>query len=199
MEKRWDLITTLADKNGGYLTTKQAEERGISRATLSGYTGVGKLIRVARGRYIVAEMMADEFALLQSRCSHAVFSHGTALYFWGLSDRIPHTLDLTVSQGTNVTRVKRDNPQARFHYVGAEQLGLGKSEMVSPQGATITLYDKERCICDLIRARKHTDMQIYTQAIKDYFAHGADTRKLLKYAKKLGIEDKVRTYMEVLL
>ena len=84
-------------------------------------------------------------------------------------------------------------------HVGAEQLGLGKSEMVSPQGAAITLYDKERCICDLIRARKHTDMQIYTQAIKDYFAHGADTRKLLKYAKKLGIEDKVRTYMEVLL
>jgi hypothetical protein len=42
-------------------------------------------------------------------------------------------------------------------------------------------------------------MQLYTQAIKLYFAQGGNARKLLKYGKRFGIEDKIRTYMEVLL
>ena len=60
------------------------------------------------------------------------------------------------------------------------------------------LYDKERCICDLIRDKKEIDMQLYTQAIKDYFRAGVNSRKLLKYGKQFGIEEQIRTYMEVL-
>lgn len=41
-------------------------------------------------------------------------------------------------------------------------------------------------------------MQLYTQAIKDYFKAKPNNRKLLKYGKLFGIEDKIRTYMEVL-
>jgi hypothetical protein len=96
-------------------------------------------------------------------------------------------------------KIRRDNPDVRFHYVAANLLDLGKTETRSPQGGTIVLYDKERCICDLIRAHSKTDMQLYTQAIKLYFSQGTNTRKLLKYGKQFGIEDKIRTYMEVLL
>lgn len=60
------------------------------------------------------------------------------------------------------------------------------------------LYDKERCICDLIRDRAQVELQLYTQAIKDYFKSGSNNRRLLKYSKIFGIEDKVRMYMEVL-
>ena len=75
---------------------------------------------------------------------------------------------------------------------------MGITELRSPQGAMVRLYDKERCICDLIRDKDKVDIQIYTQAIKDYFNTKADRRKLLKHSKVLGVEDKVRTYMEVL-
>ena len=75
---------------------------------------------------------------------------------------------------------------------------VGITEILSPQGAIVRLYDKERCICDLIRDKDKVDIQIYTQAIKDYFNTKADRRKLLKYSKVLDVEDKVRTYMEVL-
>ena len=76
------------------------------------------------------------------------------------------------------------------------ELGVAKTQ--SPQGATVLLYDKERCVCDLIRDKDKVDIQIYTQAIKDYFHNKNDRRKLLKYSKILGVEEKVRTYMEVL-
>jgi hypothetical protein len=116
-----------------------------------------------------------------------------------MSDRVPHILDLTVPQGANVMKIRHDNPDVRFHYVSPHLLGIGKTETHSPQGNTVVLYDKERCICDLIKARSKTDMQLYTQAIKLYFSQEANTRKLLKYGKQFGIEDKIRTYMEVLL
>ena len=75
---------------------------------------------------------------------------------------------------------------------------LGITETQSPQGAVIRLYDKERCLCDLIKDRNQIEKQLYVQAIKDYFKNRPDVRKLLKYGKTFGIEEKIRTYMEVL-
>lgn len=40
------------------------------------------------------------------------------------------------------------------------------------------------------------DMQLYTQAIKDSFRSKPNNRKLLKYGKVFGIEEKIRIYME---
>ena len=37
-------------------------------------------------------------------------------------------------------------------------------------------------------------MQLYSQAIKDYFKSKPNNRKLLKYGQIFGIEDKIRTY-----
>ena len=60
------------------------------------------------------------------------------------------------------------------------------------------VYDKERCICDLINNKKSIDMQLYTQAVKEYFISKPDAKKNLKYGKIFGVEEKIRTYMEVL-
>ena len=109
-----------------------------------------------------------------------------------------HFIDMTVPQGTNISTIKRDYPQARFHYVMSAMYSIGITETTSPQGGLIRLYDRERCLCDIIRDKKNVDMQLYTQALKDYFRSGSDCRKLLKYGKKFGIEEQIRTYMEVL-
>ena len=94
--------------------------------------------------------------------------------------------------------MKRDNPSLRCHYLPRDFYEIGITQTRSPQGAEVRLYDKERCICDLIRNKEQMDMQLYTQAIKDYFKTKPNNRKLLKYGKLFGIEDKIRTYMEVL-
>ena len=40
---------------------------------------------------------------------------------------------------------------------------------------------------------------LYTQAIKAYLKEQPKSRKLLKYGKAFGVEDKIRTCMEYLL
>lgn len=198
MDSIWNEIKRIADENNGFIKTSAVEAAGISRPMLRKYIENGTLEQVRKGLYVLADDLADEFALLQMQSTKAIFSYRTALYLWGLSDRTPHRLDITIPQGTNISRLKRDNPTLRCHYVQPEIYDMGITEIKSPQGAVVRLYDKERCICDLIRDKDKVDIQIYTQAIKDYFNTKADRRKLLKYSKILGVEDKVRTYMEVL-
>ena len=198
MDQTWNCIKEVAEKNNGFIKTAEIEEIGISRPLIKRYVDQGLLEAVCRGLYVLTDDIVDEYALLQVRSKYAVFSHGTALFLWGLSDRTPHIYDITVPQGSNVTLLKRDNANLRCHYVQQDQYVIGITEVKSPQGAMVKVYDKERCICDLIREKDQVDMQIYTQALKDYFKSKPNHRKLIKYGRIFGIEDKIRIYMEVL-
>ena len=198
MSHVWNLLKEVAEANNGIIKTSQAEEMNISRTMLCRYVAAGKLERVSDGLYILAGDIADEYALLQSRSKWAVFSYGTALYLWGLSDRVPHIYDITLPQGANVSLLKRDNPDLRCHHVKKELYEIGITETTSPLGATVRLYDKERCVCDLIRSKEQMDMQLFTHAIKGYFHAEPNPRKLLKYGKEFKVDDKIRMYLEVM-
>ncbi len=198
MDMIWEQIRTITEKGDGYIRTSQVEEAGISRPMLKKYTDSGQLERIRKGLYVLKDGLADEYVLLQAQCSRAVYSYGTALYLWGLSDRTPHVIDITIPRGLNPARLRRENPNLRCHYVRKCLYELGITQTQSPQGGTVCLYDKERCVCDLIRDKDQVDIEIYTQAIKEYFKHRPNNRKLLKYGKVFEIEDKIRIYMEVL-
>lgn len=199
MNSKYLIIKKIAEHSDGVVTTKQIEEAGLSRTIIKSYVEQDLLIRESQGVYTISSALVDEYKLLQMRSGKVVFSYGTALYLHGLSDRVPHELDISVPQGYNVSRIKRDYPDIRCHYVKAEVWNYGITKLHTPMGAEVVAYDKERCICDLISKKNHMDMQLFSQVIKDYFSTASDMRKILKYAKTFGIEEKVRTYMEVLI
>lgn len=198
MDDIWNKMKEIAENNNGYIRTSQVEASSISRPMLKKYTDMGKLECVRKGLYILTDAIADEYVLLQARSAQVIYSYGTALYFWDMSDRVPHIIDITVQQGANVSKLFHDNDHIRCHYVQPDIYKLGITETKSPQGGVIKLYDKERCICDLIRDKDKMDMQLFSEALKTYFKNKPNNRKLLKYGKIFGIEDKIRTYMEVL-
>ena len=198
MDAIYNKIESIAVENNGFVKTSQIEAAGISRGVIKKYVDNGLLERVRKGIFVLTDADIDEFALLQVQCSSLVFSYGTALYVWGLTDIIPHIFDISIPQGENISRLLRDNQNIKAHYIIKSFYALGITETQSPQGAVIRLYDKERCMCDLIKDRKQMEKQLYVQAIKDYFKNRPDIRKLLKYGKAFGIEEKIRIYMEVL-
>lgn len=198
MDLIWENIKQIAEDNHGLIKTSQVELAGISRPMLKKYKDKGDLQCVRKGLYALTDTILDDYLLIQVQKEEAVFSYGTALYLWGLSDRTPHYMDVTVPRGANCSRLKRDNPHIRFHYVNESVYDLGVCEMNSPQGNKIKVYDKERCICDIIRNKELMDLQIFSQAIKEYFKSKPNLRRLIKYSKRFDIEESVRTYMEVL-
>lgn len=198
MDTDFQIIKEIAAVSDGIITTKQVEESGLSRTILKPYVDEGLLLKESQGIYSLSNTMVDEYKLMQIKSEKVIFSYGTALYLLGMSDRVPHNIDVTVPQGYNVTRIKKNYPNIHFHYVKKELWEVGITSIQSPMGAYVRAYDKERCICDLIHDKKDMDMQLFTYAVKEYFKSTSNMRKILKYGKQFGVEDKLRMYIEVL-
>lgn len=186
-----DSLKKLVRENG-YLYTKDVTSAGIRREKLKKYMDEGSLVRESRGIYSFADSINDEFVLLQSRCKKGIFSYGTALYFHGLSDRFPQKVSMTVPKTYNVFYLKEELFHVEFHRIKPSLWSIGMMEMISLQGGKIIVYDRERCICDIIRHRKQTDPQVFIQAMKEYFASKErDNIRLMECAGKFHIEEKV--------
>ena len=198
MKDIYDKIQNKAAENDGIIRTRDVEEMGIYRGYLKDMVDSGSLVRESKGIYTVTSDTPDEYSLIQSRSDRLIFSYGTALYLLGMSDCVPSIIDVTVPQGYNVSRIKKSYPSIRFHYVKPDVLFEGVKTVITPQGYRVKVYDEERCLCDLIKDKKKIDKQLFTQAVKEYFAGSHSARKLLKMAKLFGVEDETRMYMEVL-
>lgn len=128
----------------------------------------GIIERIGYGIYALSREDIDEYYEFQQKCPKGVFSYGTSAYFWDLSDRVPNVLSCSVPRGYNTSRLKIDT-KVRYHYVPKKLCYIGITETISPQGADIILYDRERTICDLVRDRKKVDMQLFRTALNQYF------------------------------
>jgi predicted transcriptional regulator of viral defense system len=189
----------LAARSGGLMSLRELEYAGCTRAQVRSMVERGELVRLRRGYYGLPHETPDEYAMLQTYVPQSVYSYATALFIWGFIDRVPHVLDISVCQGANVSYAMPVMEDVRFHYHSAGLFGIGITTAVTPQGGTVRVYDRERCLCDLVGARGKMDMQVYAQGVKSYFAGAPKLRTLLRYARALGVEDGVRRFTEVML
>lgn len=193
MEKLKKLIK---EKNGT-ITTRDLSEHNIARTYLQMLTQNGQLVRVGRGIYCDPQVWDDDMFALQYRFAKGIYSHGTALYLHGLTDRTPLRYEMTFPQGYNPTAVKEAFVKPRTVSPSIYELGLIKTE--TPTGQEVLVYNIERTLCDLVKDTK-TDKQLLLPALKTYVS-GRDRNipKLMQYAVTMKIEKKMRTYLEVLL
>ena len=198
-DERSEILKKLAKQDGGLITTAQIEKAGISRVLIPTFVDAGILIKEERGIYYYADEFPDELQIIQKNNPRVIFSYGTALYLWDMSDRVPHEYDVTVPQGFNASRIKKDHKDIRIHYIKPDKWEIGITETTTPSGNTVKLYDRERCIVDLIKRKDKIEKQLYLQALHVYFADSTtDKTALIKYAKIFNIEEKVRDYMDIL-
>ena len=197
--QRIDMLKEIAGTTGGMMTTSQIEKAGISRVLIPTFIDEGVLVKEARGIYYYADAFPDDLQIIQANNPRVIYSYGTALYLWDMSDRTPHVWDISVPQGFNATRLKKDNPHIRLHYINADQWRVGITETFTPDGNKVRLYDKERCIIDLIKHKNKIDKQLYLHALREYFnVQTNDHARLIGYAKIFHIERPVRDYMDIL-
>lgn len=123
------------------ITNKEAEELGYTRHNLSELTKIGQLERLRPGLYQLKGKVIDDFVLISSNSIRIIFSHQTALYLHDLSDRIPNVFHISVPQGYNASHIKKRYENLQVHYVKKDLYELGKTEIKSPQGNHISVYD----------------------------------------------------------
>ena len=181
------------------ITNKDAENMGIGRHILFDLANKGKIERIRPGVYQKSGEIIDDFILISSNSDRVIFSYQTALYLHDLSDRTPNIFHISVPQGYNASHIKKRYKNLQVHYVKKDLFPIGISEIKTPLGNSVKVYDMERCICDIILEREKIDKQIFTDGLTMYFKRkNKDLRKLIKYSRKFKIEDEIRRYTEVL-
>lgn len=107
-------LARTAGAQNGVVSLTQLRDLGISRHAAKHRVGAGRLHRVHRGVYAVGhEAIGRHGRLLAAvlACGEgSVISHGTAAALWGLCDRMPELVDVTVPCETGR---KVDGIQAR--------------------------------------------------------------------------------------
>ena len=185
-------------KNNGMITTNEVEQMGIARKTLTRLLEKGLIERESQGLYVLPNSWGDEYYNLIFSSKNVVFSHATALFLHGLSERVPLIYEITVIKGYNASLKSRENVE--LYFVNKDIFELGKIEIESPQGKIVPIYDIERTLCDMLKSKQNQDIEIIKYAFKTYVKSSKkDIYKLIEYAKKLKVDEEVNTYLEVLL
>ncbi len=191
----YEKIESLINKQG-IITTKEVEENSIPRWFLSEMVKKGKLEKVSRGIYINENGIYDEYYIFQTHHKSSFFSYSNALYFHSLTEKTPSKIEVTVYQGYNTHRF---NKNITVHYVKKEIHRLGVTEIISPFGNRINVYDMERCMCDLVKGRKIIESEVFKKAFQMYVKReDKSLKKLFRYAELMGIESDMYNIMEVL-
>lgn len=191
------IIKLLDSSKNGMISTSEVTNAGIHRGVLKDLVDSGELIRFSRGLYVKNNSWEDDFYLLQQKYKRGIYSHDTALYLLGYSDRTPSTYTMTFPKGYNTPSLKDEN--INIVRVIEDNYNAGIIEILSPSGNKIKVYDLERTLCDILRG-KGSDIQIINFAMKKYASSKQkDINELMKYADKLRVKPKILRYMEVLL
>ena len=193
-----ELLWHLAQQNGGMLKTADAIRAGVSKPTIAKFVEKNHFDRVMRGVYCSPDTWIDKMYILQMRWPGAVYSHNTALFLHGLTDRDPLSYTVTMKTGTNPTNLSQEG--LKVFTVKNELMDLGITTTETPFYHEVKVYNLERTICDIVRSRSAMDAQIFQDALKNYAKmQGKDMLLLLEYARVFRIEKNMKQYMEVLI
>ena len=191
-------LTAIAQEHGGIIETKIAAAHGISKAMLCKLCRENKIHRVVQGQYILPDDMQDELLSISRRSNQIIFSHETALFLHGISDRTPFEHTITVPSDYSVSAAIKN--ECKVYYIKAELFDLGRTILSTPAGNEVPAYDLERTICDMIRIRNRVGTETFLAALKHYAASPKkDLNKLYSYAKRMRVGNVLRQYLEVLL
>lgn len=195
---KFDVLDRLVEEGNGFLQTSATLECKISKPTLAKYVAARGMERVAHGVYMTGDAWPDDYYLLYLRNGRIVFSLESALYLHGLTDREPALTTVAVPKGYNSTHLGKDG--VRVIHAKPEWFEIGISRGQTGFGNEVPVYDRERTICDIIRFKKDVEIQTFQTAMKEYMRNkGKNLGNLIGYARALGIEEKVRTYTEMML
>ena len=191
-------IEEIIEKQHGMLFSSNLTEHNIPRVYIKAFLDKGLIERVSRGVYVSTLQLEDEMFMLQKKYPKLIYSHETALYLHGLSDRTPLKFSMTVPSSYKV--VDTISNKYKIYFIKKEYIDLGVKNGLSSMGNPVRVYNIERTICDCVRSRNRMDKEILSNALQRYVQlPNSDITLLLDYARKLRVESIIRMYLEVLL
>lgn len=194
------LAKEILTKRGGIAKSSDFVAAGIRAVDVVNLCNDGFLERVRHGYYRLAgaEEISEE-QLLATLIPQGIVCAESALFYYGYSDFAPRKWSIAIPRSMSRAKLKVNELSLQPYYMQQEiyELGITTGDF---NGVTLSVYDRDRTICDCFKYRSRLDNEVFSKALG---AYANDSNKnlvnLSTYAKKLRVYKKVTELMEVLL
>jgi predicted transcriptional regulator of viral defense system len=195
-----DIAKSVLAKEHGIAKSADFVASGLKSTDVVNLCNAGFLERIRHGYYQLAECpTTSEEQLLATLIPKGIICVESALYHYGYSDFTPRKWSIAVPRSMSRTKLDVDVLALQPYYVSAELYELGKTSGTF-NGVTLSVYDRERTICDCFKYRSRLDSELFSKALNAYVNdESKDLKNLSAYAKKLRVYKKLTEMMEVLL
>lgn len=187
----------IINDNGGVITSKDANKKGISRTILSQMTKDKVIERIDYGIYATEQFIYDEIFIFQMKHPNIVFSFNTALYLLNKTERTPEKLDITTTRNNSLGYCR---DIVNIHRINSEMIDIGKIKVLTNTGKEVFSYNIERIVVDIISNRNVVEVELANKVIRRSIKEkDFNVNLMFEYAKKLKVYDKVKNYMEAII
>ena len=194
------IVNDTVIENGGIAKTSDFVAQGINAKDIIKLCNEGYLTRIRQGYYRLAgDSYSSEEQMIKTLIPEGVVCMESALFHYGYSDFTPRKWAIAVPRTISRKKLDIDGVPIQTYYVQKSLYEIGKTDD-DFSGVNLSVYDRERTICDCFKFRSRIDSETFNKALN---AYANDEKKnlgrLSEYAKKLRVYNKVMELMGVLL
>lgn len=184
----------------GIAKTADFISAGLAKYDVCNLHKEGYLERVRHGFYQLAEKSdVTEQQLLATLLPEGIICVESALFHYGYSDFAPRLWTVAVPRTISRTKLRIDSLPLKAYYIQLGQYALGRITN-DFDGVSLSIYDRERTICDCFKYRTKLDSETFNKAINAYVVDDKkNLANLSKYAKDMRLFKKVNDLMGVML
>lgn len=195
-----DTVKRVIVEFDGIARTADFLKAGLTKADIYALINEGYLQKIRHGYYHLTDITdISEEQLLASLLPEGIVCMESALFHYGYSDYSPRIWTIAVPRTISRTKLKIEAVAMKIYYVPNDHFETGRTS-ADFNGVILSVYDRERTICDCFKYRSRLDNETFSKAIHSYVEdEKKDLRNLSRYAKELGLFKKVNDLMEVML
>lgn len=186
-------------ESGGVARSIDFQRAGLRNYQITKLCNLGFLERVKRGYYQLSSYQdSEDEKVIAKAFPDSILCMDSALFFYGYSDRTPLEWTLAFPRSVSRSRLKTETLKIKPYFIQEDLFPLGRTEE-KINGVLLSIYDRDRTICDCFKYQRKIDSEMFNKAIVAYSKD--ENRKignLITYAKDMRVYKKMMDIMGVL-
>ncbi len=186
-------------RRAGVVTAAEVRQLGIHSEYLRRLCADARLVRVARGLYVLpdAEVTAHHsLALAAKAVPKGVICLLSALRFHGIGTQMPHEVWMAIDRRSAEPRT--DRPILRIVRFSGKALTEG-IEAHSIEGVPVRIYCAAKTVADCFKYRNKLGLDVALEALREVLQNRSCTvGELLRYARVCRVARVMQPYLEAL-
>jgi len=187
-------------RSRGIARARDFRDAGIPPASITRLCEQGKLVRLARGLYQLADTdeidAAHNLAEAARLAPHGVISLLSALQYHGLTTQLPHAVWICFHHKARVPRTLPFRIEAVRASGEAFEAGHMTAEI---EGVAVPITDPAKTIADCFKYRSRVGLDVAIEALRDGLRQRKATHAdLWRYATICRVQNVMRPYLESL-